>query len=584
MQSNQRVTPLRKVLILATLALSVACFAYIMNLYLSSSKASASTLSFTFVPGSTKVNIGETFHTLLTITLPASSKTNKISGMKLKLQISPYLQYVGYRQVTVQSGAGYFTVVPHGGFVYIQSDASVQETFLAPKPDTQLSNAVVIDLILKGKQAGAGIISVVPAETQIVGQTGTSTMDFVLPSGGGLNSPSITVGSFSSSSSSSSVSSQSSSSSRSSSSSSRSSSSSSSSSSSTNQLCNIGTSMCENGWSFFCESDVTKNDQPFWSRRGPCTYATCAPNGKSCGDHFSGKYERCSFDSRDERTYWFGYPNSSCEVVSSCVPPAWSQGYAVECMQIGSVYWRVSNGTSTQSNCSHYRFKCDSEITYQCLKDLSGSTWWVNQGSICSAIGFPGGSSSSSSSSSSGGGARSQVGLLFKAKFPDIAPSVNLIPGVQVEWYDGDQLSCADCSTFVSLVRDGAYFKTNQPVSFSVNTGRQHTVKIKAGNTIRRSFSGIQFTANQTLDCTGGTMPSACGELKTKIETKPLWSGDTDRFNNYSDSYSKIDSVDLQMLSMKYGTTSSEADFNSDGQVDIIDLDILGRNYGLQGD
>ncbi|OGK43823.1 hypothetical protein A3B40_01100 [Candidatus Roizmanbacteria bacterium RIFCSPLOWO2_01_FULL_37_16] len=64
--------------------------------------------------------------------------------------------------------------------------------------------------------------------------------------------------------------------------------------------------------------------------------------------------------------------------------------------------------------------------------------------------------------------------------------------------------------------------------------------------------------------------------------------GDSDGFQTQSGSFNKIDSADLQVLSSQFNTqppptTGSSSDFNLDSQVNILDLEILGRSYGISG-
>jgi len=173
---------------------------------------------------------------------------------------------------------------------------------------------------------------------------------------------------------------------------------------------------------------------------------------------------------------------------------------------------------------------------------------------------------------------------MFKGLFSNVSSSISRIPSVQVEIVDDTGAVCKECSTFVTLQRDGKYFKTALPIVIDINLGKTYTIYIKGKTTVRRSFSQVTFIQNQVLDCTATNPSGNCGEFKTKIDAKSFISGDTDGTNKDSDSYSKIDSIDLQVMSIKYGTNAIEADFNLDGTVDILDLDIMGKNYGLHGE
>ncbi len=174
--------------------------------------------------------------------------------------------------------------------------------------------------------------------------------------------------------------------------------------------------------------------------------------------------------------------------------------------------------------------------------------------------------------------------LKFIVKLPDISSNVTPIDSsyVKVEVYDG--------STFVTyanaqLTKQGDYYVTSQEVSLNISAvaAKAYKIAIKQAVTLRRIFANVTLTPSASLDCTATN--SSCGELNSQTDTKTLLSGDSDGFNTSSGSYNKIDSADLQALASQYNSGSGgTADFNFDGQVNISDLDILGRNYGLQGD
>lgn len=215
------------------------------------------------------------------------------------------------------------------------------------------------------------------------------------------------------------------------------------------------------------------------------------------------------------------------------------------------------------------------------IKKITGSSSSssISSSSSSSSISSSSSSSSSSTSSSSSSSSSSpnRKKLMFKGIFPNIDPSVLVIPQVQVE-------VGADNSVIVPLSKVGNYFQTNSPITLDVEAGKPYTVSIKAGVTLRRLFNNVIFSQEEVLDCVTESAVSNCGELKTALPAKQFYSGDTDGFNKQSDSLGKVDSIDLQVLSGLYGSTNQKADFNYDGAVDILDLDILGRNYGLQGE
>ncbi|MBI4226605.1 hypothetical protein HY612_05840 [Candidatus Roizmanbacteria bacterium] len=177
--------------------------------------------------------------------------------------------------------------------------------------------------------------------------------------------------------------------------------------------------------------------------------------------------------------------------------------------------------------------------------------------------------------------------LKFKILLPDISSAVNSIPSSDVQV----QLREAGTSTTIAiantqLVRSGNYFQTAAEASFNISQNKTYTVFVKVNIGLQRSFSNVRLTQNQTLDCTSGSN-SNCGDMLTP-DNKPLLSGDSDGFNAASGSYNKIDSADLQVLASQFNTqaptSGPSADFNLDGQVNISDLDILGKNYGKLGD
>ncbi|MBI4009322.1 hypothetical protein HY357_03745 [Candidatus Roizmanbacteria bacterium] len=179
--------------------------------------------------------------------------------------------------------------------------------------------------------------------------------------------------------------------------------------------------------------------------------------------------------------------------------------------------------------------------------------------------------------------ARNAARLRLKVQLPDIASSVTTIQAsdVQIEARDGVVRIGV---TNTPLLRNGAYFETSQEVVFNISQSKAYTVVVKAGPTLKRSFANVVLTQGQTFDCLV-VSNTFCGELITLRDSKLLFSGDADRFNTSSGSYNKVDSADLQVLVSEFNTSGTKrSDFNLDGRVNISDLDILGRNYGKQGD
>jgi len=183
-------------------------------------------------------------------------------------------------------------------------------------------------------------------------------------------------------------------------------------------------------------------------------------------------------------------------------------------------------------------------------------------------------------------GSPTSAKLRFKIVLPDIASQTTNISSsfVQIEARDGT--SQVSTST-INLSRSGNYFQTTSDVLLNITQSKTYSIFIKTRIGIGRLFNAVSLTQSQTLDCALTSNPS-CGELITQRDSKPLLSGDTDGFNLQSGSFNKIDSADLQTLASQFNspppTAGSSSDFNLDGQVNITDLEILGRNYGSSGD
>ena len=183
-------------------------------------------------------------------------------------------------------------------------------------------------------------------------------------------------------------------------------------------------------------------------------------------------------------------------------------------------------------------------------------------------------------------GSATAAKLKFKVILPDISSSVNNLASsnVQVEVKDG---TSSVTTANVALTKSGNYFQTSPEASLNISQNKSYTILIKTNLTVRRSFASVTLTSSQTLDCTVASN-SACGELISQRDTKTLLSGDTDGFNSQSGSFNKVDSADLQVLASQFNSqppsTGQSSDFNLDSQVNISDLEILGRNYSKSGE
>ena len=174
--------------------------------------------------------------------------------------------------------------------------------------------------------------------------------------------------------------------------------------------------------------------------------------------------------------------------------------------------------------------------------------------------------------------------LSFKLQFPNIISGEIPASKVQIELRDGANV--VDLAN-INLVRNGSYFQTAFDIFFTIPQNKAYTVLVKTTTGLRRIFTGVNLIKGVTLDCTL-TNNSNCGELITQRDSKLMFSGDSDGFDTASGSYNKIDSADVQVLSIFFNSAAAgpaaAADFNLDGQVSIDDLEILGRNYGFIGD
>lgn len=170
--------------------------------------------------------------------------------------------------------------------------------------------------------------------------------------------------------------------------------------------------------------------------------------------------------------------------------------------------------------------------------------------------------------------------LKFKVKMPDITATTLDLENTRVEVYDGAALVTWNDA---AMTKNGDYFVTTAEVPLNITENKAYNIAVKGSITVRRIFQGVTLTKSQSLDCTAAS--TACGELSTAVDQKPLVSGDSDGFNTVSGSYNKIDSADLTLVGLYFNRGNiPQADFNMDGTVDIKDLEIIGKNYGMNGD
>lgn len=178
-----------------------------------------------------------------------------------------------------------------------------------------------------------------------------------------------------------------------------------------------------------------------------------------------------------------------------------------------------------------------------------------------------------------------EAGLTFKIRLPNVAPTVTSVP-VNVSAYHGSNKTPDDTDT-VTLVRDGDYFKTpDSPdkISLQIDKDAGYSIYVKGTTTLARLFTGVSLTRGRTTSCVSDSDAEACGELVSARDIKYLYGGDSDGFTEGSDSYNKIDTVDLAQLAIYYDGIAPQGDFNADGSVDTVDLSILAQNYERFGD
>ena len=176
--------------------------------------------------------------------------------------------------------------------------------------------------------------------------------------------------------------------------------------------------------------------------------------------------------------------------------------------------------------------------------------------------------------------------LKFSLNLPDVPTNTSNIPADEVKIEAKDGQTPVDEKN-IELIRNGNYFQTVSEVSLNIPQYKEYMLFVKTKKSIARQFTGIALTQSQTLDCTVASDP-ACGELILARDTKLILLGDSDEFQTSSGSYNKIDAADLQVLASQFNTqapsSGPSADFNFDGNVDVSDLEILGKNYGQRGD
>jgi len=176
--------------------------------------------------------------------------------------------------------------------------------------------------------------------------------------------------------------------------------------------------------------------------------------------------------------------------------------------------------------------------------------------------------------------------LIFSVVFPDALPTVQSIPNVKVEIYNGSVLACPNCSQTVLFTRSGSRFVSPQ-LSFDIaDTPGQlisYSVAVKQLHTIKREYKAVYLKRKTLLSCATGS-DASCGQLLSGITDRPLYAGDTEGFDSQQSGFNIINEVDLQKVQEAVNGNSLEGDMNFDGVSDVKDVSVVGRNYNKKGD
>jgi len=139
-------------------------------------------------------------------------------------------------------------------------------------------------------------------------------------------------------------------------------------------------------------------------------------------------------------------------------------------------------------------------------------------------------------------------------------------------------------NTSVALVRegDGIYRTKGSGISFNLGSSGTYRVYVKLTTSIGRVYNNVSLVSGSVLDCT--IENTSCGDMKPSsslLSVRALLLGDTD---NYS--YNWINIADFDKLVEEFlGRVSTKyTDFNLDGSVDVLDLEVLGLNFNKRGD
>ena len=136
----------------------------------------------------------------------------------------------------------------------------------------------------------------------------------------------------------------------------------------------------------------------------------------------------------------------------------------------------------------------------------------------------------------------------------------------------------------IALVREGdrIYRTKGSGISFNLGSSGTYRVYVKLTTSIGRVYNNVSLVSGSVLDCT--IENTSCGDMKPSsslLSVRALLLGDTD---NYS--YNWINIADFDKLVEEFlGRVSTKyTDFNLDGSVDVLDLEVLGLNFNKRGD
>jgi hypothetical protein len=173
--------------------------------------------------------------------------------------------------------------------------------------------------------------------------------------------------------------------------------------------------------------------------------------------------------------------------------------------------------------------------------------------------------------------------IILRLSLPDVAADVQTVANVKVEVYNGNVLACPSCTQTIMLTRSGRYFVSPQ-LSFNLTKTLPYTFVIKQQKSLRRTYKFVFLKYQDILNCTVAAT-SACGQLLTEIDSRPLLMGDIDGgMDSQNPGFNVINEVDLDKAQTSVDSKSDEGDVNFDGVSDVKDVGVVGKNFNQKGD